>query len=85
MRRRNFVGLAGVATLAWPFAHAPDQAELAKRMAADVRQVLSGVKAGDIPYYLPTKFQLVLNMKTARALGLTIPPLVLAQADEVIE
>ena len=66
-------------------AYGPDLGELAKRMALDVQQILAGTKAGDIPIYQPTKFELVINLKTAKALGLTIPQSVLAQADEVIE
>ena len=66
-------------------AYGPDLGELAKRMALSVQQILGGTKAGDIPIYQPTKFELVINLKTAKALGLTLPQSVLAQADEVIE
>jgi putative ABC transport system substrate-binding protein len=66
-------------------AYGADLGELGRRMAADVHEILNGAKPGDIPIYQGTKFHFIINLKAARALGLTIPPSLLAGADEVIE
>jgi putative ABC transport system substrate-binding protein len=66
-------------------AYGADLGELGRRMADDVHQILNGTKPGDIPIYQATRFQFIINLKAARALGLTIPPVLLARADEVIE
>jgi ABC-type uncharacterized transport system substrate-binding protein len=76
---RDFVQVGGL------MSYGPNYSDLFRRAAEYVDKILRGTKPGDIPVEQPTKFDLVLNLTTAKALGLTVPDSLLALADEVIE
>jgi putative ABC transport system substrate-binding protein len=65
--------------------YGPDPVDLYRRAASYIDRILRGAKPGDLPVQLPTKFEMVLNRKTAKALGLAVPPSILLRATEVVE
>jgi putative ABC transport system substrate-binding protein len=76
---RSYVDQGGL------MSYGADAAEIYRRVASDIAQILNGRKPGDIPYYQSSRFELVINLKTAKALGVTLPQSLFARADEVIE
>jgi putative tryptophan/tyrosine transport system substrate-binding protein len=84
-RLPSMFGLRDHAAAGGLLAYGPDYAQIYRRAAAYVDKILKGIRPADLPVEQPTKFELVVNLRTAKELGLTIPPSILAVADEVIE
>jgi putative ABC transport system substrate-binding protein len=78
-------GDSGFAAAGGLINHGPDPSDLWRRSASLIDKILKGAKPGDLPIEQPIKFEVVVNLGTAKALGIAMPPTVLVQANEVIE
>jgi putative ABC transport system substrate-binding protein len=86
--RQSLPAVSGNRAFAWDgglMSYGGDLVDLSRRAASYVDRILRGTNARDLPVQQATRFDLILNLKTAKALGLTVPPMLLARADEVIE
>jgi putative ABC transport system substrate-binding protein len=79
------VGVGGFVTSGGPTGYGPDTADLFRRAASYVDRILKDDKATGLPVEAPTKFELMINLKTAKTLGLTVPATLLSQADRLFE
>ena len=84
-RLPSMYGQAEFAEAGGLMAYGPNLADLWRRAAAYVDKILKGAKPGELPVEQPTKFELVINLKTAKSLGLTIPPSLVQRADHLIQ